>query len=105
MTNIQQESAQIAAQYSLSTSAAARYIDLCAEIGELGKELLIGSDYDSIPLQTTDNTAKELGDIVFSLAMLANSLDLDLQCCFDQAIDKYRKRFESSEQIGSLEDK
>ena len=101
MNKIQQAAADLAQEYSLDAPIMARYADIVSEMGELGKELLLGSNYGADELKITDGTAKELGDVLFSLAMLANSLDLDLEECFDKAMEKYKKRFEQTGQIGS----
>ena len=101
MDKIQRAAADLAQKYGLNAPAMARYTDLASEMGELGKELLLGSNYGADELKITDDTAKEMGDVLFSLAMLANSLDLDLEECFDKAIGKYQKRFGQTGQIGS----
>jgi len=101
MNKFQSEVAKLAQDYNLNIPAMARYTDLVSEVGELGKELLLGSGYGKEELKITDDTAKEMGDIVFSLAMLANELDLDLEECFAVAMEKYKERFEQTGQIGS----
>jgi NTP pyrophosphatase (non-canonical NTP hydrolase) len=77
-----------------------RYADLMSEIGELGKELLLSSNYGTKPFKPTDNLPQEMGDAIFALSLLANSLDLDLEECFGSAIDKYNKGYEETGQIG-----
>ena len=78
-----------------------RYADVMSEMGELGKELLLSSHYGAKPFQPTDNLAKELGDVIFALSLLANALKLDLDECFEITMDKYNKRYKESGQIGS----
>ena len=101
MTNLQRAASDLAQEYDLNAPIMERYADLVSELGELGKELLLGSNYGTSELKITDNTAKEMGDVLFSLAMLANSLDLDLEECFSAAVGKYRERFGQTGQIGS----
>ena len=101
MENFQQTAADLAREYALDAPAMARYADLVSEIGELGKELLLGSNYGKNQMRITDNTAKEIGDVLFALALLADSLDLDMEKCFLDAVEKYKKRFEQTRQIGS----
>ena len=100
MNNFQHEAAKLAQKYCLNANLTARYMDLVSEIGELGKELLLGSEYGNKELKITDDATKEIGDIVFALAMLANEMNLDLDECFAEAMEKYRKRFEQTGQIG-----
>jgi len=101
MEDYQHTAAKLAGEYGLDASIMARYADLVSEIGELGKELLLGSNYGKEEPHITGGTAKEMGDVLFSLALLANSLNLDLGKCFAAAVEKYRKRFQATGKIGS----
>jgi len=101
MIDLQQATAELAQKYGLDAPIIARYTDLVSELGELGKELLVGSNYGANELEMTENTAKEMGDVVFALVLLANSLDLDLETCLNMALEKYHKRFGETGQIGS----
>jgi len=101
MINSQQAATKLAQKCGLDAPIMARYADLVSEIGELGKELLVGSNYGASELKITENTAKEMGDVVFALVLLANSLDLDLEICLNMALEKYRNRFGQTGQIGS----
>ena len=63
------------------------------ETGELAKELNIR--YGAKKKKPTDDTADvedEMGDIVFTLACLANALGLDLERGFRHAMDKVHGR-------------
>jgi len=82
--NLQQTATELARKYGLNTPVMARYVDLVAEVGEIGKELLVGSDYGAKDIEATGDMVKEMGDVVFSLALLASSLDLDLEECLQQ---------------------
>jgi len=93
MTDFQRAAAALAHEYGLYAPVMARYADLVSEVGELGKELLLGSNYGAKELKITDNTIEEIGDVVFALSLLANSLDLDLGECFAVALEKYKQRF------------
>lgn len=99
--NLQKTAAELSREYNLSCPIIARYTDLTSEVGELGKEILLGSNYGNDELKITDDTSKEIGDVLFSLAMLANSLNLDLEECFSDTVEKYRKRFGQTGQVGS----
>ncbi len=62
---------------------------LTEETGELAKELNIR--FGAKKKKPTDQTAEvedEIGDILFTVACLANSLDLDLDRGFQHALDK-----------------
>ena len=66
---------------------------LTEEVGELARE--INHHYGEKPKKASEeqgDIASELGDILYILASLANSIDVDLDAAFDQVINKYRKR-------------
>jgi len=88
-------------EYGGSVDIMARYADVVSELGELGKELLKGNNYGAEPFTQTDNLAIEMGDVAAALALLANALNLNLDECFEAAMEKYRKRFAQTGQIGS----
>ena len=97
----QQRVREIIEQYGLSTDVWVRYTDLTSEIGELGKELLKSCDYGNQSVTATNDMAMELGDTLFSLICLAETLNIDLNTSLDAAIEKYRIRFAECGQIGS----
>lgn len=88
-------------QYHLNCGHKARYIDLVSEIGELGKELLKGSDYGKDLFQITSDTKEEMGDCLFSLIALCHELGIDPESALDLALSKYKRRFDEKGDIGS----
>jgi NTP pyrophosphatase (non-canonical NTP hydrolase) len=101
MRNIQQTVSDFVSEYGLETSVEIRYIDLVSEVGELGKEILKSGDYGSkVPVKTGD-LAGEIGDVVFSLACIANALGVDMEKALMEAIEKYKSRFNQTGNIGS----
>lgn len=66
---------------------------LTEEVGELAREL--NSSYGEKPKKAGEeqgSIANEIGDILFILASLANSIDVDLDDAFEQVMAKYQKR-------------
>ena len=66
---------------------------LTEEVGELARE--VNHTYGEKPKKAGEeqgNIAAEIGDILFILASLANSLDIDLEDAFEQVIAKYQRR-------------
>ncbi|HEY4385899.1 MAG TPA: nucleotide pyrophosphohydrolase [Ktedonobacteraceae bacterium] len=66
---------------------------LTEEVGELAREL--NHHYGEKPKKTSEqegSIAAELGDILYIVASLANSLNIDLDTAFDEVMQKYRSR-------------
>ena len=66
---------------------------LTEEVGELARE--INHRYGEKPKKVSEedgDIAAELGDILYILATLANSIGVDLDAAFDQVMNKYRQR-------------
>ena len=66
---------------------------LSEEVGELARE--INHTYGEKPKKSTEeikSIEEEIGDIIFVLACLTNSLDLDLSKSFHTSIEKIKSR-------------
>ena len=66
---------------------------LTEEVGELARE--INHRYGEKPKKADEEPgaiASEMGDILFILASLANSLDIDLDAAFGDVMAKYQQR-------------
>lgn len=66
---------------------------LTEEVGELARE--INHSYGEKPKKSSEgqgNIATEMGDILFILASLANSIEVDLDAAFEGVMTKYRWR-------------
>src|SRR5947209_5923782 len=66
---------------------------LTEEVGELARE--INHSYGEKPKKSSEgqgNIAAEMGDILFILASLANSIGVDLDDAFEQVMAKYHNR-------------
>ena len=88
-------------RYNLSCGETARYLDLVSEVGELGKEILKGTDYGKRPFSAPAALKGEVGDCLFSLLALCGELELDAEEVLAEAMDKYARRFERKGDIGS----
>lgn len=70
-----------------------QYVRLVEEIGELGREL--NHRYGDKPRSAKDHAGsvnEELGDILFILLLLANSLEVDLDAALVSVLAKYEAR-------------
>jgi NTP pyrophosphatase (non-canonical NTP hydrolase) len=66
---------------------------LTEEVGELARE--INAAYGEKPKKASEgqgSIAEEMGDVLFILASLANSLGIDLDDAFEQVMAKYQLR-------------
>jgi len=85
----------------LSCTAESRYIDLVSEIGELGKEILKGTEYGQNPFQSSGTTMDEMGDCLFSLFALCCEMKIDAREALNASLQKYQKRMETTGSVGS----
>ena len=88
-------------KYNLNGSIEVRFIDLSSEIGELGKEILEGTNYGTRKFEKTDNLESEFGDVLFSLVCVANCAGVDLGHALKKVLKKYEARFNAKGHIGS----
>src|SRR5437588_1061499 len=66
---------------------------LTEEVGELAREL--NASYGEKPKKVGEgqaSVAEEMGDILFILASLANSIGVDLDAAFGEVMAKYQQR-------------
>ena len=77
---------------NLNTSSEFRLIDLISELGELSKEFLKSSDYGKKKVLLTENMKGEFGDVLFSLIITANTLDVNLEEELNKVLEKYSGR-------------
>ncbi len=101
MKDAQEKVKGLVERYNLSGDINVKYIDLTSEIGELGKEILKGSDYGAKDFAKTEDATMELGDVLFSLICVANELGIDMSEALDRVLAKYAGRFEEKSDIGS----
>ena len=88
-------------EFSLQTGHEIRHMDLVSEVGELGKEIIKGSNYGKEGFVITPKTAEEMGDCLFSLPALCHELEIDSKTALKYALEKYRERFKKNAHIGS----
>lgn len=103
MKDIQKEIRDFNTKYNLGGSIETRLIDLSSEVGELGKEILEGTNYGEKEFSRTDNLESEFGDVLFSLISAANCAGVDLDVALEKVLKKYEDRFNKKGHIGSEE--
>lgn len=90
-----------AKKFNLSTDMSIRIHDLSSEVGELQKAYLQATNYGDDEFVVTENFQEELGDILFTLKLITNELELDQEELFKNTVKKYKKRFNLKGHIGS----
>ncbi len=98
---MQNKVSEFRSKYNLNKNKEICYMDLVTEVGELGKEIIKGTNYGVKDFELTANTKSELGDCLFSLLSLADCLDINIKEALNEVIDKYEKRFLEKGNIGS----
>ena len=101
MRDAQQQAADFVREHGLSLSAQGRFIDLVSEIGELGKEILKATGYETEPFTNHKEITQEMGDCLFSILCLCSCLGLDAQDALELALQKYEERFVEKGHVGS----
>lgn len=89
-------------EHDLETAPAYRVLDLTSEVGELAKEVNESTEYGDAP-EDVDVAVDELGDALFALLALADSLGIDAGHALEEALEKYRDRLEATGSPGSGE--
>ncbi len=78
----------------------ARIMKLVEELGELSDEILTSMNLQrqsKIAQFTRENMEDELADVVASVVLLANELDIDLETVMQRKIEFTRDRFEMTD--------
>ena len=83
----------------------ARLLDIESELGELGKEYLKHSNYDTDTFVMSDEFKLEYGDTLYALLSLADEVGISSSECLDMALDKYRNRIAKNKSMGSEKEK
>lgn len=88
-------------RHDLRTDPEYRVLDLASEVGEIAKEAAESTDYGAGG--EVDVARDELGDALFALLALADSLDVDAGAALEAAVEKYEQRIEATGSAGSGE--
>ena len=72
MKEIQNKVKEFCERYGLECPTEVRVLDLVSELGELAKEIIKSTNYGRKQFEFRDEIKTELGDVLFSLIMLAN---------------------------------
>jgi NTP pyrophosphatase (non-canonical NTP hydrolase) len=107
MSNWQTQAAQFSQKHNLHHPTSVYVLDLMSELGEVAKEILLGTDYGKRPFQATPDLpghdlSGELGDVLYSLCQLATAAGVDLDEAFTATLQKYEQRWQEKRNFGSI---
>lgn len=100
MKEQQNRAAEFAEKNNLESPLEYRALDFISEAGEIAKDITKSAEYGETP-EKADVKKDEIGDVMFSLFLLAEELGIDAEEAFEQAIEKYEKRVEEKGDPGS----
>ena len=92
MKELQEKVKEFCERYNLDCPLEFRFLDLVSELGELAKEIIKASNYGKEEFKFRQEIKSELGDLLFSLIVLANQLDINLEQALNLVLEKYEKR-------------
>jgi len=98
----QERVAEFVAAHGLGADPVFRVLDLESEVGEMAKEVNESTGYGDDP-DGVDVATDEVGDALFALLALADSLDVDAGAALDESLDKYADRLDERGTAGSAE--
>ncbi|ELY91314.1 MazG nucleotide pyrophosphohydrolase [Natrialba hulunbeirensis JCM 10989] len=87
----QERVAEFIATHDLETPPEFRLLDLTSEVGELAKDANTSTEYGTKPA-ALELSSDEIGDVLFALLALAESVDVDADAALDEALAKYEER-------------
>ena len=96
----QQRVSEFLEEHQLEAPPEFRLLDLVSELGEVAKNAAESTDYGDDPKQLAVE-ADEIGDVLFSLLAVADSLDIDASEALDTSLAKYTERIEEKDSPGS----
>lgn len=89
----QKKVAEFIEENDLDGTTEFRVLDLVSEVGEIAKDATKTAEYGLEPGNVSVKK-DEIGDALFSLIAVAESLDIDVSEALDEALEKYEKRIE-----------
>lgn len=97
--NEQRLVADFVEHHDLQAPPAYRALDLVSEVGEVAKEINLSTGYGD--LDEVAVASDEIGDCLFTLLALAETVGVDAGEALEEAIEKYESRLEDTGDAGS----
>lgn len=102
LSDAQRRVASFVATHAIDAPPAYRLLDATSELGELATEVNESTDYGSEPT-AAEISADELGDALFAVLALAETVNVDADEALDETIQKYERRLDEIDSPGSGE--
>ena len=107
MNNWQTKAAEFSQNHNLHHPPSVYALDLVSELGEVAKEILLGTDYGKRPFQATHDLpghdlSGEQGDALYSHCQHATAAGGDLDEAFIATLEKYEQRWQGKGHLGSM---
>lgn len=96
----QQKVAEFIEEYDMDGTSEFRILDLVSEVGEVAKDATKSAGYGTEP-ENLSVKKDEIGDVLFSLLAVAESLEIDAGEALEIALEKYEKRIDEKGDPGS----
>jgi NTP pyrophosphatase (non-canonical NTP hydrolase) len=98
--NQQEKVADFIEKHDMDGTPEFRILDLVSEIGEVAKDATKSAGYGVEP-ENLSVKKDEIGDVLFSVLAVAESLDIDADEALDVALEKYERRINQKGDPGS----
>lgn len=102
MLDAQRDVAAFAAEHDIESDPAYHVLDLAAEVGEIAADATKSTNWGDDP-DALDVKTDEIGDALFALLLVAESLDVDAGAALDESLSKYRRRIDETGSASSGE--
>ena len=99
--NWQARAHEFALQHNLDRPAGVYALDVMSELGEVVKEILLATNYGSQTPQFRDELSAEMGDLLYSVCLLASASGINLEKAFTATLEKYKMRWDSAMNLDS----
>ena len=92
MKELQKKVEEFCELHKLGCPLEFRILDLVSELGEFAKEIVKSTNYGKEKFKFRKEIESELGDLLFSLLIIANQLNIDLEKALNSVLKKYEER-------------
>lgn len=100
MKEFQERAVEFARENGLDAPVEYRALDFIAEAGEIVSDITKSAEYGESPGQV-EVKEDEIGDLLFSLFLLAEELGISSEEAFNEALEKYEERVSDKGDPGS----